>query len=54
MKSVDKFQKSLEELDLQGIILLQGLLAQRALQLMTQPKEARPSAIIQPEKALVL
>ena len=41
---VDKFQSSLEQLDLQGIILLQGLLAQRALILMTE-KDAKKSKL---------
>jgi hypothetical protein len=44
MTDQSKFQKSLEALDLQGLILLQGLLAQRALQLLTQS---------QPEKKIV-
>lgn len=38
MTDPEKFQKSLEALDLQGITVLQGLLAQRALELMAALK----------------
>jgi hypothetical protein len=54
MKYQDKFDNSLKQLDLQGIILLQGLLSQRAIELMMQPKEdEKKSSILLPEKAKI-
>lgn len=47
---IDKFQASLEALDLQGLILVIGLLSQRALELMAKPKP-KPS-IIKPDVSL--
>lgn len=34
-----KFEESLKKLDLQGLILVIGLLSQRALELMVKPKQ---------------
>jgi len=50
----DRFQESLEALDLQGLILVIGLLSQRALELMVKDKakETVPG-IIKPEIKLV-
>jgi len=48
----DSFQDSLEKLDLQGIVLIQGLLAQRALELMAKPKPE--SKIVTPDKSLIV
>ena len=49
---MDKFQESLEALDLQGVLLLMNVLAQRALFLqMNPPKKAK---IEIPKKELIL
>lgn len=51
MKQAD-FQKSLESLDLQGTVLVIGLLSQHALELMAQ--KAEKTAIHVPAKQLIL
>lgn len=50
MTDPEKFQKSLEALDLQGITVLQGLLAQRALELMAQ-KPIKSAKLLVPNTA---
>lgn len=42
------FQESLEALDLQGLILVIGLLSQRALELMMKEKSEKESKILSP------
>lgn len=54
MNFQSKFEESLKQLDLQGIILIQGLLAQRALELIMAEKEAKTPAILKPEAKIVL
>lgn len=50
------FEKSLKELSLEGIILLQGLLAQRALQIIVEqkPKDTVKNRLLKPEKRILL
>lgn len=43
----DKFQDSLESLDLPGLLLVIGLLTQRALEITLKPKEE--SKILKPK-----
>jgi hypothetical protein len=50
---VEKFQESLEALDLQGTLLLMNVLAQRALFLQMNPP-AKKSKITVPKKGLIL
>jgi len=45
----DNFEKSLESLDLQGLILVIGLLAQRALVVMSEDKKPK-SKLLKPSK----
>jgi hypothetical protein len=52
---MDQFENSLKELSLEGIILIQGLLAQRALELLTQTKKDTPKdVILKPERRVIL
>lgn len=44
----DKLTQSLDSLDLQGCILLIGLLSQRSIELMLKVEEKPKSAIIKP------
>lgn len=47
--SLSDFESSLKKLSLEGIIVIQGLLAQRALELIAKPKQDvihRPASII--------
>lgn len=51
------FEKSLKELSLEGIILLQGLLAQRALQIIVEQKPKADTVkdrLLKPEKRILL
>lgn len=51
----NKFNKSLEALDLQGILLLMNVLAQRALFLQMNPPTKKPkSGIITPDEKKVI
>ena len=50
---MDKFKESLEALDLQGVLLLMNVLAQRALFLQMNPP-APKSKIEIPKKELIL
>jgi len=47
-----KFEDSLAKLDLKGIILMQGLLAQQALKLLYE-EEHKASPVLVPEKKLI-
>lgn len=49
-----KFEESLKQLDLKGIILIQGLLSQRAIELMLTEEDKKPlPTILLPEKKLI-
>lgn len=57
MNDFSSFEKSLKELSLEGIILIQGLLSQRALQLISEQKpkpETVKDKLLKPEKRLLL
>jgi len=47
------FEESLKKLSLEGIILIQGLLAQRALELLSEKKKPKKEAILKPSKLIV-
>lgn len=48
------FEESLKSLSLEGIILIQGLLAQRALELLSQKQSPMKEAILKPERRVLL
>lgn len=57
MNDFSSFEKSLKELSLEGIILIQGLLSQRALQLISEQKTKADTVkdkLLKPEKRLLL
>lgn len=56
MNDFSSFEKSLKELSLEGIILIQGLLSQRALQLISEQKttDTVKDKLLKPEKRILL
>lgn len=57
MKDFSSFETSLKELSLEGIILIQGLLAQRALQILSEQKAKTDTVkdkLLKPEKRILL
>lgn len=51
MKFKTSFEESLKELSLESIILIQGLLAQRALELITKKNE---SELVKPDAPKII
>lgn len=45
----DKFKDSLEALDLQGVLLLLNVLAQRAIYLQMNPPKKKKIEVVQPQ-----
>lgn len=55
MTETNKFDDALNNLDLHGIMMVQGVLVNRALKLIyEQQAEAAKSAILVPDKKLIL
>ena len=50
----NKFEESLGKLDLKGIILMQGLLAQQALKVLYEQENNNKQPILVPEKKIIL
>jgi len=49
-----KFEDSLSKLDLKGIILMQGLLAQEALKVLYEQEHNNTKPVLVPEKKIIL